>query len=160
MKQRCAQLTLRLDSATPDLAAQWRDGAALPYLGGQLTLQLDTDRTVAVRDHDILHLPLPPAASTRQIRDGVEAWLRKEAACLIGASIARQADLLGRPAPRWSLSFAARSSWVSGQSDGSLRCNWRLIEQPGALIDQSIRQALAALPVAHSTADFWEMQPA
>lgn len=160
MKPRSSQLTLRLDSASPDPAMQWRDGASLPYLGTQLRLRLDTDRRLAVRDGDSLHLPLPPAASARQIRDGVEAWLRQEAAALIGASMLRQAELLGCPVPRWSLSFSARSSWVTSQPDGSLRCNWRLIEQAPALIDQVLRQALAALPIANATADFWEMLPA
>ena len=86
MKTRSPQLSLRLDAELPDPAACWADGARLPFLGGHLLLKLDTDRTIAVRENQILHLPLPPAATKRQIQDGAEAWLRQEAALIIGAS--------------------------------------------------------------------------
>ncbi len=163
MKPRNPQLTLRLDAAPPDPAARWRAGASLAYLGGHLALQLDTDRKAAALDGGVLHLPLPPAATPRQIQDGVEAWLRREAARLIGASVARHAQRLGRDiqhAPRWALSFSARGGWVHNHTDGSLRFNWRLIEQPAALIDQTVGQALAALPTGNATADLWGMQAA
>lgn len=162
MKPRSPQLSLRLDSAPPDPALRWRDGAALAYLGGHLVLRLDTDRKDAVLDAAALHLPLPPAAMPRQIQDGVEAWLRREATRLIGASLERQAQRVGRSVPRWALSFAARGGWVSQHADGSLRFNWRLVEQPAGVIDQVVGQALAALPghTANATADFWGMQTA
>jgi predicted metal-dependent hydrolase len=160
MKSRTSQLTLRFDAALPDPSAQWRDGASVAYLGAQLLLRLDTGRRLAVLEGSSLHLPLPPAATPRQIRDSTEAWLRQAAAQLIGASIERQALCLQRPVPRWALSFSARSSWVHSHADGSLRFNWRLIEQSPALIEQTVGQALAALPVACATADFWAMQPA
>ena len=160
MKPRSPQLTLRFDSESSlsAPAERWRDGADLKYLGAHLLLRLDTDRKTAVRDGATLHLPLPPAASPRQIQDGVEAWLRQEAMRLIGASIERQSQRLARSVPPWALSFSARSDWVRGHADGSLRCNWRLIEQPAALIEQAVSQALAALPPANATADFWAIQ--
>lgn len=160
MKPRSPQLSLRLDSALPTPASRWRDGAGLAYLGAHLTLQLDTDRQDAVLDGNILHLPLPPAATPRQIQDGVEAWLRREATRLIGASVERQAQRRGPPAPRWALSFSARGGWAAQHVDGSLRFNWRLVEQPAAVIEQVVGQALAALPRQHATADFWGMQTA
>ena len=163
MKPRSPQLTLRLDSAPPDPAARWRDGASLAFLGGHIALRLDTDRKTADLDGVILHLPLPPAATPRQVQDGVEAWLRQEAARLIGASVARHAQrlgLAGQHAPRWALSFSARGGWAHSHADGTLRFNWRLIEQPAALIDQTVGRALAALPTGSATADLWAMQTA
>lgn len=163
MKPRSPQLNLRLDAAPPDLAAHWRDGTRLAYLGAHIILQVDTDRKTAALDVDALHLPLPPAATPRQIQDGVEAWLRQEATRLIGASVERHAQRLGlgqQYAPRWALSFSARSGWTHTHADGSLRFNWRLIEQPVALIDQTVGRALAALSTGSATADFWEMQAA
>lgn len=163
MKQRSPQLSLRLDSAPPDPAARWRDGASLAFLGGHIALRLDTDRKTADLDGVILHLPLPPAATPRQVQDGVEAWLRQEAARLIGASVERHAQRLGldgQHAPRWALSFSARGGWAQSHADGMLRFNWRLIEQPAALIDQTVGRALAALPTGSATADFWGMQTA
>jgi len=156
--RRSPQLALRLDSSPPDPAARWHDGARLAYLGGTLTLQLDTDRKTPILDGDVLHLPLPPAASPRQIQDGAEAWLRQEAARLIDASLIRHAGRIGRPAPHWALSFAARGGWVQNRNDDSLRFNWRLVEQAPALIDQIVGRAVAMLPDTSATADFWDMQ--
>ncbi len=157
---RSPQLTLRLDAELPDPAMRWHDGAFLSYLGGHLTLQLDTDRKTAMLEGQTLHLPLPPAASPRQIQDGVEAWLRQEAATQIGASVERQAQRLGRQTPRWALSFAARGGWSQRHADGSLRFNWRLIEQPAAIIEQVVGHAVASLPAPCATADFWDIQAA
>jgi predicted metal-dependent hydrolase len=163
MKPRSPQLSLRFDAALPAAEAKWREGAAIPYLGGHLILRLDTDRRLAVLEGETLHLPLPPAASPRQIRDGAEAWLRQAAAQCIGASIERQARDVQRPVPYWALSFAARGSWSQSHADGSLRFNWHLIEQPPALIEETVGRALAALPLANAslaTADLWAMQAA
>ncbi|MFA7280387.1 MAG: YgjP-like metallopeptidase domain-containing protein [Sterolibacterium sp.] len=163
MKQRSPQLSLRFDAALPDPEARWRDGASIAYLGGQLILRLDTDRRLAVREGVTLHLPLPPAASSRQIRDGAEAWLRQAAAQRIGASIEQHARDMQRPVPHWALSFSARGSWSQSHADGSLRFNWHLIEQSPALIDETVGRALAALPQASATlvmADLWAMQAA
>jgi len=157
---RSPQLNLRLDLDAPDPAARWRDGACLPYLGGHLTLRLDTDHKMAMLEDQLLHLPLPPAATPRQIQDSAEAWLRQEAARLIGTSVELQARRLAREAPRWAMSFAARGGWVQTRADGSLRFNWRLVEQPLAMIEQVVCRAVASLPVAGTTADLWGMQAA
>ncbi len=146
MKPRPPQLALRLDFEAPDLGAQWRDGARLPYLGGDIVLALDTDRRTAAFEDGVLHLPLPPEATPRQVQDSAEAWLRKEAARLLEACIAMEARRQDRPAPHCSLSFAARASWVQPDGRGGLRCNWRLIEQPMAVIDQVVGHAVATLP--------------
>lgn len=156
MKARSPQLRLRLEAALPDSAARWHGGARLPYLGAHLLLELDTEHKAAIREDDRLHLPLPPAATPRQIQDGAEAWLRQEAARVIGASIAR----LAAGNPRWALSFAARGGPVQVTADGVLRFNWRLIEQPAAVIDQVVARAVAALPREAASADLWSLSPA
>jgi predicted metal-dependent hydrolase len=157
-KTRSPQLSLRLDAEAPDSAGRWHEGARLPFLGGHLVLKLDTDRKLAVRENEILHLPMPPAATKRQIQDGAEAWLRQEAALIIGASVGRQAA--HGAVPRWTLSFAARGGWLQMHSDGMLRFNWRLIEQPAAVIEKVVAGAIAALPRPGSSADLWDLSPA
>ena len=144
--RRPPQLSLRLDLAAPDPAARWRDGARLPYLGGEIVLALDTARRAATLEDGVLHLPLPPEATPRQIQDGAETWLRKEAERLLGISVSMQARAQGRPIPGCSLSFAARASWVQPDGRGGLRCNWRLIELPLPTIEQVIAAAIAKLP--------------
>ncbi|MCK9283003.1 MAG: DUF45 domain-containing protein [Rhodocyclaceae bacterium] len=144
-KIRPPQLALRLEAETPDDAERWCDGATLAYLGGSLHLQLDTDRKTAGLEANVLHLPLPPEATPRQIRDAAGAWLRREAQRLLGTAIARHAARLGIAAPRLTLSFAARGSWVEAEP-GCLRCNWRLIEQNEKIIEQTLARAITHLP--------------
>ncbi len=160
LKPRSPQLALQLDAAPPDPAARWSEGASLAWCGSQLRLQLHTDRLSAERVQEVLHLPLPPGATARQIQDGVEAWLRQEAMRVIGDSVAAAAQRLGRQAPRWALSFAARGAWVQAHADGSLRIHWRLIEQPEAVIEQTVAQAVAGLPPGEAAADLWSKQVA
>ncbi len=155
MKPRPPQLALRLDFEAPDPGARWRDGARLPYLGGEAVLSLDTHARSAVLADGVLHLPLPPEATSRQVQDAAEAWLRQEAGRVLAACVALQARRLGRTPPACSLSFAARASWVQPDGRGGLRCNWRLIEQPLAVIEQAVGRAVAALPPDAATPDLF-----
>jgi predicted metal-dependent hydrolase len=144
--QRQPQLALKLDSAAVAPASRWHDGAALAFLGGSLRLVLGTQHQEALREGDTLDLPLPPQATARQIQDRAEAWLRDEAKRLLLQVIEQKSALAGRRPPRLALSFAARGHWVDVQGADSLRCNWRLIEQPIAVIEQAIARAIATLP--------------
>jgi predicted metal-dependent hydrolase len=143
---RSPQLKLKLDNAGVDPASRWHDGAALAFLGGSLRLVLGTQHQEALREGDTLDLPLPPQATPRQIQDRAEAWLRGEAKRLLLQIIEQKSVLAGRRAPHLALSFAARGNWIEVQGSDSLRCNWRLIEQPITVIEQAIGRAIAALP--------------
>lgn len=143
---RSPQLKLKLDSNAPDPAVRWHDGAMLAFLGGNLRLVLGTEHKDALREGDMLDLPLPPQATPRQIQDRAEAWLRDEAKRQLQQVIEQKAAQAGRMAPRLTLSFAARGNWVEPQDGNTLRCNWRLIEQPMVVIEQAIARAIAALP--------------
>lgn len=135
------QLPLRLEPAAPDLDARWRDGSRIAYLGGRLTLRLDTDRRAPERVGDELHLPLPPGATPRQIRDMAEAWLR-DAALMILQDMVRKSALAIRHPCQVILSFSRHGDWA--WRDGYLlRCHWRLIEQPLPVIEQALVRALA-----------------
>jgi predicted metal-dependent hydrolase len=143
---RSPQLNLRLDGSGPEPVSRWHDGASLAYLGGRLHLLLGTRHKEAVLEGNTLDLPLPPQATARQIQDRAEAWLRGEAKRLLQQVIEQKSALAGRRAPRLALSFAARGHWVEAQDSDSLRCNWRLIEQPLPIIEQAIARAIASLP--------------
>lgn len=142
MKTRNPQVALRLEAPPPDADAHWHDGAALTYLGGSVTLKLATDRKQPRLEGEVLHLPLPPEATPRQVRDSAEAWLRAEAKRILGAAVARQAAQQGCPPPPLHLSFSARSSWAQPDQKG-IRCHWRLVEQPALVIEQVIGRAMA-----------------
>jgi predicted metal-dependent hydrolase len=143
---RSRQLGLILDGTKAAPAEPWRDGAMLAFLGGQLRLVVGAQHQDALRDGDILNLPLPPQATPRQIQDRAEAWLRQEAKRHLLKIIEHRSVLAGRRAPRLTLSFAARSHWVEALDADTLRCNWRLIEQAPPVIEQAIARAIAALP--------------
>ena len=145
-KGRSPQLNLKLDSSGIDPASRWHDGASLAFMGGSLRLVLGTQHKDTLREGDTLDLPLPPQATSRQIQDRAEAWLREEARRQLQQLIEQKSAQAGRHAPRLLLSFAARGHWVEVQDADTLRCNWRLIEQPPALIEQAIARAIATLP--------------
>jgi hypothetical protein len=138
-KPRPPQLALRLDAAAPDADALWRAGGRIAYLGGTLTLRLDTDRRLPEQVGGELHLPLPPAATPRQIRDAAESWLRDEALRIF----AQKSVPAGRCPPRIVLSFGKRGDWVKREGD-LLRCHWRLVEQPMHVIEQTLAGTRAA----------------
>jgi len=144
MKVRSPQLKLRLEAA-PAAATRWHEGAELAFLGYHLSLKLATREQSAASDGQVLHLPLPPGATPRQIQDAAEAWLRREAALFIDAALVR---LCPGVAPPWRFSFAARGNWTEVRHDGTLRLNWRLIEQAPALIEQALALAVAKLQAA------------
>jgi len=155
MRPRPPQLSLLLDAAAPDAAVRWCDGAGIAYLGGKLTLRLDTACRDALLDGCTLHLPLPPAATPRQIQDGAEAWLRRQAERAIGAELVMAARRAGRPVPPHALSFATRAGWAQADGKGGLRFHWRLIEQPEPVIGQLVQRALAELPAVAEEFDLF-----
>lgn len=141
MRARTPQLELRLEAAIPDPEACWRPGGEIAYRGGWLKLALDTDCRLPERVGDELHLPLPPAATPRQIRDAAESWLRDEAQRLFSTMVQKSVPA-GRPLPRIVLAFGKRGDWAKREGK-LLRCHWRLIEQVDATIEQVLQRALA-----------------
>ncbi len=157
MKQHRPQLALRLDAAPPDSAASWCAGGRIVYLGAPLTLVLDTACRATERVAGELHLPLPPGVSARQIRDAAESWLR-DAALALFEHIARQnSALAGRQpihVPHIALMLGRCNDWVRNDG-GVLRCHWRLIEQPQAIIEQVLGRALAEMLPAPACDDLF-----
>ena len=159
------QLDLRLDGSAPDPASRWHEGASLAFLGGSLRLVLGTQHKDALHEGDTLDLPLPPQATPRQIQDRAEAWLREEATRVLQQVIEqkfveRRAASAASYTPRLALSFAARGHWVEAQAPNTLRCNWRLIQQPLPAIEQAIARGIAALPPEQAGLDLFGMPTA
>jgi hypothetical protein len=147
MTPRNPQLALRLEADTPDNDGCWHAGGAVVHLGAALSLVLDTSCREPTCMADELHLPLPPAASPRQIRDAAESWLRDEAQRTFTAIVAQKSALAGRQAPAVGLTFGKRSDWVRVENE-TLRCHWRLIEQSLPVIEQVLSRALTGLQPA------------
>ena len=133
---------------------RWHDGALIDYVGNFLRLKLDTEHRQAAREADVLHLPLPPHATERQIQDAAESWLRREAKTLFSCLVTRETQRRTLQVPVISLSFSLRGGWA--QMDGRvLRLNWRLIEQPLSVIELTLRRALAQLRAEQTSADLF-----
>ncbi|HWH82107.1 MAG TPA: SprT family zinc-dependent metalloprotease [Burkholderiaceae bacterium] len=157
----------RLRSAT----IEWRDGAALPFLGETVTLALDAraglTRRGAVLDIDesdaapgarrlTLRLGLPPQAAPAQIRDAVQSWLQRQARRVFEERCAHFAAQLGVRVRRLSLS-SAQTRWGSASADGSIRLNWRLVHFALPSIDYVVAHELAHLRVMDHSPRFWEV---
>lgn len=146
-----AQLSLKLAATNAqDSQQRWCHGASIAYMGGALTLCLDTAVKEAVRIDSELHLALPPQATPRQIRDRSEAWLRAEALSRLGQLLAQKSALAARQVPTLRLSFANRSHWAEGEGNNTIRCSWRLIEQPLEIIEQVLARALSESAFANT----------
>lgn len=133
------QLALRLEAAPPAPDAPWRAGGQIDYLGRRLTLVLDTACRLPEQIGDELHLPLPPAATARQICDAAESWLRDEASQCF-SRLLQKSTPVGRQPLRVVLAFGKRGDWAKPDGD-AIRCHWRLIEQSLAVIEQVLARA-------------------
>jgi predicted metal-dependent hydrolase len=140
---------------------EWRDGGALPFLGTTLEIQLDAriSGVQLVREAQgaaspKLRVGLPASAQPEQIRDGVQAWLQRQALSHFEARCAHFAPLLGVRVKRLRLS-SAQTRWGSASADGSVRLHWRLIHFSPAVIDYVVAHELAHLREMNHSPAFW-----
>lgn len=152
MKAKRPQLMLRLETAARPKDTPWRAGGKITYLGERLTLVLDTTAREPQRVGAELHLPLPPGAIPRQIRDAAESWLRDEALRVF----AEKSALAGHPPVRIALCFGKHGDWARRDGD-TLRCHWRLIEHPLPVVEQVLGQALARRGTASVSDDLFAL---
>ena len=132
------------------------DGAALPYLGGLVTLRLRAEVGATRLAGSLeLHLALPHDAGEAQIRDAVQSWLQGEATRIFGERIARFGDRIGPKFTGWRLS-SARSQWGSCTHDGRVRLNWRLVHFALPVIDYVVAHELAHLRELNHSPRFWK----
>ncbi|MCW5610018.1 MAG: M48 family metallopeptidase [Rubrivivax sp.] len=145
---------------------EWREGAAVPFLGEPVILVLDARVAGAVLHADgttlpgvprlTLHLGLPQDAAPAQIRDTVQSWLQRQARRLFEERCARFAARLGVRMTRLALSSAS-TRWGSASADGSIRLNWRLVHFALPVIDYVVTHELAHLREMNHSAAFWEV---
>lgn len=163
-----AKLVEQRDRARKHAAAriEWRDGATLPFLGGTVIVVLDARTTGAVLDAGAstlpgvprltLHVGLPQTASPVQIRDVVQAWLKRQARRVFEERCMHFAPLLRVRINRLTLS-SAQTRWGSASADGSIRLNWRLIHFALATIDYVVAHELAHLREMNHSPRFWDV---
>ena len=152
----------------------WRDGAALPFLGGLVTVVLDPTHSFAgagalrpVPSADAqpcaatgevaqcLQVALPHSATPEQIRDAVQAWLMIQARRVFIERLDHFAPQLQVTWRKLTLSNAG-TRWGSARIDGSIRLNWRLIHFKPAVIDYVVAHELSHLRVMDHSPRFWD----
>lgn len=163
-----AKLAEQHDRARKHAASRidWRDGAALPFLGETVTVVLDPRTTGAVLNAGAealpgvsrltLHVGLPQSAAPEQIRDVVQAWLKRQARRVFEERCTHFAPLLRVRISRLTLS-SAQTRWGSASVDGSIRLNWRLIHFALATIDYVVAHELAHLREMNHSPRFWDV---
>ena len=154
----------RIESARID----WRDGAAVPFLGENVIVVLDPRQgfeggamlnTAAEALPGVprlsLHVGLSQHAAPAQIRDAVQAWLMRQATRLFTERLDHFAPLLGVRWRKLSLSSAA-TRWGTAHADGAIRLNWRLIHFRLPVIDYVVAHELSHLRVMDHSPRFWD----
>ncbi len=144
----------------------WRDGAAVPFLGETVIVVLDARATGAMLNTDAqslpgvprltLHVGLPHTATPEQIRDAVQSWLQRQARRVFEERVKHFADKLGVRCTRLSLS-SAQTRWGSASADGSIRLNWRLVHFALTTIDYVVTHELAHLREMNHSPRFWDV---
>lgn len=137
------------------LPARWQDGVRFPFLGREVVLRLDAERDGIALCGDALHLPLPPEAGEKQIRDSVQGWLQAQARLTIEAQLEAGCRRLGVAVPPWRLSFAA-GAWGGVDPDGRLRLSWRLVHLSPEEIGSVVCRFLSQLGAARAAPELWE----
>lgn len=141
------------------LPARWQDGARFPYLGREVILCLDSECEAIVLRDGRLHLPLPPEAGEKQIKDSVQGWLQAQARRVLEAQLAATCQRLGMPMPPWRLSYAA-GTWGGVDADGRLRLSWRLVHVTPEETATVLSRFLLQLKAANRAPELWEADAA
>ncbi len=137
------------------LPARWQDGVHFPFLGREVVLCLDGGRDGIVLCEGRLHIPLPPEAGEKQIKDSVQGWLQAQARLAIEAQLEAGCQRMGMPMPPWRLSFAA-GAWGSVAPDGRLRLSWRLVHITQEEIGSVVTRFLSLLKASSRAPELWE----
>jgi predicted metal-dependent hydrolase len=173
LQEKAAWIVRKLQETSERQARQdgsrmvWQDGAALPFLGELVRLQLDPGHEfVSVGAHlnrgaqDALTMPtlrigLAHNAKPEQLRDAVQAWLMRQARDIFQQRLDHFSPQLHVQWRKLSLS-SANTRWGSAKVDGSIRLNWRLIHFKQSVIDYVVVHELSHLRVMDHSAQFWD----
>lgn len=145
-------------AARPSLEMSWSDGAALPWLGGTLTLRLEAAARLwpVERVGGTLVVSHPQAASPAVAERLVCAWYDEQALALFRERAAALAPALEVTLPVIRLS-SSRSEWGSCSSGGRVLLNRRLLHLPPHLVDYVIAHELAHLRELNHSPRFWAL---
>jgi hypothetical protein len=135
-------------------AVEWRDGAALQYLGEPITLRIapggrahaemvDRELRVKVR-----------AGGDDEVRRAVVRWYKRAALEILHERTTALAHAAGIAPPQVIIS-SAMARWGSCNTRREVRLAWRLLKAPVKLVDYVICHELAHLRQMNHSPAFW-----
>lgn len=129
------------------------DGAAIPFLGEEVTIRHRPDWRGAVhRDGAELLVSGAPEHVARRVRDWLKAQARRELAARSHTAAAR----VGKRVASVRISDP-RSRWGSCSSRGGLAYSWRLILAPPVVVDYVVAHEVAHLIEHNHGKRFWAL---
>ena len=138
---------------------EWKDGARLPYLGGEITLRLEE----AARSHcqfdaanGELWIGVVPGLTEWQLKERIKLWFQAEARRLFKERLDFFAPQLNVRYQAFALSSAG-TRWGSCTIEGNIRLNWRLVHYAPALVDYVVVHELAHLREMNHSPAFWDV---
>lgn len=136
---------------------EWQDGAALPFLGGQLRLTLLVGPSHApFVCGDELVVGVLDEIDAARLQKMLVAWYQEQAMQCLRERVGLYVQRLDLAMPPFKLSNAA-TRWGSCNARGELRFNWRLIKAPLDEIDYVVAHELAHIKHLDHSAAFWRV---
>lgn len=136
---------------------EWVDGAELPFMGGDITLRLQSAARSHCRFDPVLRelaVGVVPGLEQWQLQERVRLWFQEEAKRVFAERLDVYAARLGVSYNSLTLSSAG-TRWGSCTVEGNIRLNWRLIHFALPLIDYVVAHELAHLLEMNHSPAFW-----
>ena len=136
---------------------EWKDGAKLPYLGGEITLRLQLamrNRTVFDPETRELTLGLVQGATELLVKERVKNWYKQQAEGLFTQRLDLYAPRVGVQYASMSVS-SADARWGSCTVGRVIRLNWKLMFFSLPLIDYVVAHELAHIHEMNHSPRFW-----
>lgn len=141
----------RLRSLVPD--RRLVTGERLPYLGGELTLDVSSGPPRIERRGETLAVSLP-SPTTGAVRIALEDWYAAEAEEEFGRRVDEAAARFRIRVRRVRIS-RAHTRWGTCSATGRISLNWRLMLAPPAIVDYLVAHELSHVGHPNHSDAFW-----
>jgi predicted metal-dependent hydrolase len=136
---------------------EWKDGATLPNLGGDITLRMyvaPRNRTTFDPATNELSLGLVQGATELLVRERVKNWYKQQAEGLFQQRLDLYAPRVGVQYASFTLS-SADTRWGSCTVGRAIRLNWKLMFFSLPVIDYVVVHELAHIHEMNHSPRFW-----
>jgi predicted metal-dependent hydrolase len=166
VREQSAWILLKMDvwQARRVPPPKWEEGEKLPYMGGDIILQINPQQIIKTRrgleqlgfafDDSTPVMQLSKSKQPVPVR--VVKWYKQQALPHFTARVNHYAEILGVPNPHVMLS-SANTRWGSCSHKGEIRLSWRLLKAPPHLIDYVVAHEVAHLKEMNHSPAFWQV---